>query len=96
MINKHLSDDQVARSAESIIINGSVNFSNSIRKHLDYCMTCSLEVQVKVDDLKTVYKDQICSNLSRSRNANSTINLWFGVSLSIIFVITLGIMFLKQ
>lgn len=96
MINKHLSDDQVARCAESIILNGTVNFSNSIQTHMEYCMTCSLEVQVKIDSLKTIYKDQICSNLSRSRNANSALNLWLGISASIIFIIALGIVFLKH
>lgn len=66
MDNKHLSDDQVVRCAESIIISGSVNFSNEIRNHLEYCMTCSVQVQVKIDILKAEYKKMIYKNLSGS------------------------------
>jgi len=63
MDNKHLSDDQVARCAESIIIKGSVNFSNEIRNHIEHCMTCSVQVQVKIDQLKVDYKKLIYKNL---------------------------------
>ena len=96
MENKHLSDSQIARSAESLIINESVNFSNSVKKHLDQCMTCSVQVQVKLDSLNAKYKDRISNNLSRNKKAPNQISIWLGVSVSILFMIVIGIAFLKH
>ncbi len=63
MGNKHLSDDTIARCAESLIMTGTVSFSKSVKEHLDYCMTCSVQVQVKIDQLKASYQERIYNNL---------------------------------
>jgi len=63
MGNKHLSDELIARCAESLIMTGSVNFSDKIQEHLDKCMTCSVQVQVKVDEFKANYQKRIYNNL---------------------------------
>ncbi len=96
MDNKHLSDEQIARCAESLIVNDSINFSESIKNHLEDCIGCSVQVQVRLDSLKAIHKDQICYNLSHNKKAHFQYNIWFGVAASIIFMVALGLIYLKH
>ena len=63
MGNNHLNDELIARCAESIIMTGSVNFSKQVQEHFRTCMTCSVAVQVKLDEMKDDYKKKIYNNL---------------------------------
>ena len=92
MGTKHLSNDQIARSAESIILNGSVNFSTLIKNHLEECMSCSVQVQVKLDSLNTKYRDRINDNLTHDGKTPLQVGIWVGIAASIVFMIALGVM----
>jgi hypothetical protein len=91
MGNTHLSDEQVTRCAESIIINDFVNFSNEIKNHLNKCKVCALKVQEKTDLLQKKYKNKMYRNLSMVKKSQIHFGLWISVTSSILFIIAIGI-----
>ena len=86
MTHTHLNDDQVARCAESIILTGSVNFSKQLSDHLESCMTCSVEVQVKVDQLREKYRKRINKRLANISFNPGRYGKWIGSFLMLILL----------
>jgi len=87
MKHTHLSNEQVKRCAESIILTGSVNFSKQLNDHLESCMTCSVEVQVRVDQLRENYRKRINKRLTNVSFNPGRYGKWIG---SFLFLILLG------